>query len=59
MTELETTKQLLERMHFGYEIKNWKACIAMTIYDSDTLIDITTYECTLLFNFDGSYRGTL
>lgn len=57
--DLEMTKQLLERMHFSYEITNWKACIAMTIYDSDTLIDITTYECTLLFNFDGSYRGTL
>lgn len=59
MTDLETTKQLLERMNFSYEITNWKARIAMTIYDSDTLIDITTYERTLLFNFDGSYRGTL
>lgn len=59
MTDLEMTKQLLERMHFSYETTNWKACIAMTIYDSDTLIDITTYECTLLFNFDGSFKETL
>lgn len=59
MTELEMTKQLLERMYFSYEITNWKACIAMTIYDLDTLIDITTYECTMLFNFDGSYKEVL
>lgn len=59
MTELEMTKQLLERMYFSYEITNRKACIAMTIYDSDTLIDITTYECTMLFNFDGSYKEVL
>lgn len=59
MKKIKEDIDLKELEKYGYEIKNWKACIAMTIYDSDTLIDITTYECTMLFNFDGSYRGLL
>lgn len=51
MTDLEMTKQLLERMHFSYIITNLEKCIAMHVFENGTV-----HYGNILFNLDGSFK---
>lgn len=51
MTDLEMTKQLLERMHFSYIITNLEKCIAMDVFEKGKV-----HYGTMLFNLDGSFK---
>lgn len=51
MTDLEMTKQLLERMHFSYIITNLEKCIAMDVFENGTV-----HYGNILFNLDGSFK---
>ena len=55
MTDLEMTKQLLERMHFSYIITNLEKCIAMDVFE-DMFENGTVHYGNILFNFDGSFK---